>query len=40
MCGELPNEGLDSSVEVLTQQGIKMAKQYAKQGLIDPLEGL
>ena len=40
MCGDLPNDGLNSTVEQLTAYGLNMAQENARQGLIDPLEGL
>ena len=40
MSGDLPNEGLTSSVEKLFDNSMKMAEKYQKEGLIDPLYNL
>ena len=40
MCGDLPNEGLNSTVEQLTAQALNMASNYSQQGLIDSTEHL
>lgn len=40
MCGDLANEGLNSTVEQLFDHALKMAAENQKNGLIDPLYNL